>query len=80
MSVFKFFKTNSPSLKQGLELDFSKDFADQDCRCVQQELDLSELTWMDASSYKQTKETLKTGSINSLKARLASNDQHDLFG
>jgi len=32
------------SLKQGLELNFSKDFADQDCQCIQQELDLSELT------------------------------------
>jgi len=47
--MFNIFKRNSASLKQGLELNFSKDFADQDCQCIQQEFDLSELTWMDCN-------------------------------
>jgi len=59
MSLFNFFKTNSASLKPGLELNFSKDFANQDCRCVQQELDLSELTWMDTSAYRNSKQKNK---------------------
>jgi len=37
MSIFNLFKTKQPSLKPGLELDFSSDFVNQACRCVQQE-------------------------------------------
>ena len=79
MSVFKFFKTNSPSLKQGLELDFSKDFADQDCRCVQQELDLSELIWMDARAYAHSRKMLKKQSEIVMSQYLTSDRQKDLF-
>ncbi len=79
MSVFKFFKTNSPSLKPGLGFDFSKDFADQDCRCVQQELDLSELIWMDTSSYKHAKEAFNNRSAIAIQTYLSFNSQRDLF-
>ena len=79
MSVFKFFKTNSPSLKPGLGFDFSKDFADQDCRCVQQELDLSELIWMDASAYAHSRKMLKKQSEIVMSQYLTSDRQKDLF-
>jgi len=62
MSILKLFKTKDPSLKPGLELNFSKDFNNHSCRCVQQELDLSELVWMDASPYQHVKEKLKENS------------------
>ena len=58
MSIFKLFKAKQASIKPGLGFDFSKDFANQDCRCVQQELDLSELIWMDASAYTHSRKML----------------------
>jgi len=79
MSLFNFFKTNSASLKPGLELNFSKDFANQDCRCVQQELDLSELTWMDTSAYRNSKQKIKHQSEVMASEYLTSDRQRDLF-
>jgi len=66
-------------LKQGLELNFSKDFADQDCQCIQQELDLSELTWMDTSAHQNVKKKLKEKSEIIMSEYLASDRQRDLF-
>ncbi|WPE18722.1 hypothetical protein [Candidatus Thioglobus autotrophicus] len=79
MSIFKLFRTKSPSLKPGLGFDFSKDFANQDCRCVQQELDLSELIWMDTSAYQHSKKMLKKNSSIAIKTYLGFNPQRDLF-
>ena len=79
MSILKLFKTKQPSLKPGLELNFSKEFANQDCRCVQQELDLSELIWMDASAYSNTKQVLKKKSRILIDQYLTSDRQKDLF-
>ncbi len=79
MSIFNLFKTKEPSLKQGLEFDFSKDFDNQECRCVQQELDLSELTWMDTSAYQHTKEMLKRNSSITIRTYLGFSPQRDLF-
>jgi hypothetical protein len=61
------------------ELDISKEFSNADCKCVQQELDLSELTWMDTSAYSYSKEMLKHSSNIAIRARLAFNRQRDLF-
>ena len=77
--MFNIFKRNSASLKQGLELNFSKDFVDQNCRCVQQDLDLSELIWMDTSKHQSVKEKLKDKSEIIMSEYLTSNRQRDLF-
>ena len=79
MSIFNLFKTKGPSLKQGLEFDFSKDFDNQACRCVQQELDLSELTWMDTSSYQHSKKMLKDKSEILMREYLTSDNHKDVF-
>jgi len=79
MSIFKLFKTKGASLKPGLGLDFSKDFANQACRCVQQELDLSQLTWMDTSGYQHSKEALKEKNKALMSEYLTSDRQKDLF-
>ena len=77
--MFNIFKRNSVSIKQGLELNFSKDFVDQNCRCVQQDLDLSELIWMDTSAHHNVKEKLKEKSEMIKSEYLISNRQRDLF-
>ena len=79
MSIFKLFRTKSPSLKPGLGFNFSKDFTNQDCRCVQQELDLSELIWMDASAYAHSRKMLKKQSEIVMSQYLTSDRQKDLF-
>ena len=79
MSIFKLFKTKNPSLKPSLELNFSKDFNNQSCRCVQQELDLSELIWMDTSTLKSSKEALKEKSKVLMSKYLTADRQKDLF-
>ncbi len=57
----------------------SKDFVNAECRCVQQELDLSELNWMDTSAYVRSKQMLKQHSAIAIQTRLAFNKQRDLF-
>jgi hypothetical protein len=79
MSIFKLFKTKQPSLKPGLELNLFKEFENQDCRCVQQELNLSELVWMDTSSHQQAKQKLKEKSKDLMNKYLTADRQKDLF-
>ncbi len=57
----------------------AKEFANTQCRCVQQELDLSELGQMDASAYAYSKEMLKRSSPIAVRTRLGFNKQRDLF-
>ena len=78
-SLFNIFKGSAPSLKPGLEFDFSKEFTNQECRCVQQDLDLSELIWMDTSAYTHSKQILKEQSEVSVSEYLTSDRQKDLF-
>jgi len=73
MSLFNIF-TNRDKVSS-----VSKDFANADCRCVQQELDLSELNWMDTSAYVRSKAMLKRSPAIAIKTRLAFNKQRDLF-
>jgi hypothetical protein len=56
-----------------------KEFANNECKCVQQELDLSELTWIDTSAYTRSKQKLKYGSYIAVRTRLAFDKQRDLF-
>ncbi|MBT3195429.1 MAG: hypothetical protein HN338_03020 [Candidatus Ruthia sp.] len=57
----------------------SNEFANAACQCVQQELDLSELNWMDTSAYTRSKEMLRHSSAIAIRTRLAFNKQRDLF-
>ena len=78
-TLFNIFKGSSPSLKPGLGLNFSEDFVNQECRCVQQDLDLSELIWMDTSAYTHSKQILKEQSEVLVSEYLTSDRQKDLF-
>ena len=60
-------------------LVISKEFKDPSCRCVQQELDISELQWMNVSAYQSTKKILKIKSKEIKGMILRSKDQVDLF-
>ena len=73
MSLFNIFTNRSQTL------NVSKEFANATCQCVQQELDLSELNWMDTSAYVRSKEILKHRSAIAISTRLAFNRQRDLF-
>jgi hypothetical protein len=79
MSIFKLFKIKQPSLKPGLGLNFSREFENHDCRCVQQELDLSELTWMDTTTHQNAKAMLKKNSDIAVRTYLGFDPQRDLF-
>ena len=73
MKSFKFKKSSNQASE-----DFSKDFKESHCRCVQQELVMS-TTWIDVSNFKNAKKMLKTKSIEMLKAIRKSQSQRDLF-
>jgi len=55
------------------------DFKNSKCRCLQQEMDLSELTWIDTSSYKKLKQILKCQNTETRRMNLLSKPQMDLF-
>ena len=57
----------------------SKEFKDSSCKCVQQELDVSEIQWMDTSAYQNTRKILKVKSKEIKRMILRSKDQVDLF-
>jgi len=57
----------------------TKSVNDFNCRCVQQELDLSELTQMDTSSYKSIKQALRRNTSKVNKAIALSKPQIDFF-
>ena len=61
-------------------LDTSKEFKDSSCRCVQQELDISEIQWMDTSAYQNAKRILRKKSVETINARIDARKQKDLFG
>jgi len=56
-----------------------KSVDDFNCRCVQQELDLSELTRIDAASYKSIKQALITNASKVNKIIALSKPQMDFF-
>jgi hypothetical protein len=73
MSLFNIF-SNKPIDETSVD-SYHHEFVNSECKCVQQELDLSELNWMDTSAYVRSKEMLKYSSTT----RLAFNKQRDLF-
>ena len=72
-------KPKASEISRLKDLVTSKEFKDSSCRCVQQELDVSEIQWMDASAYQNTKKILKIKSKEIKRMILRSKDQVDLF-
>ena len=58
----------------------SDEFNSSKCRCIQQELNLSDSAWMDKTSYNKAREGLKVASRNTIIARYKLDKQRDLFG
>jgi hypothetical protein len=77
MSLFNIF-SNKPINKTSAD-GLHREFANQACRCVQQELDLSELTWMDTTTHQHAKVRLKQNSSIAIRTYLGFNPQRDLF-
>lgn len=65
--------------RKAAQVSPSIEFNNSACKCVQQELDLSETTWMDTTPYTNTKKALKSISVDTMVARYKSNEQRDLF-
>ena len=72
-------KPKASEISRLKDLVTSKEFKDSSCRCVQQELDISEMQWMDARTYQNTKKILKIKSKEIKRMILRSKDQVDLF-
>jgi hypothetical protein len=49
MSLFNLF-SNKPIDETSVD-SYHHEFVNSECKCVQQELDLSEFNWMDTSAY-----------------------------
>ncbi len=73
MKLFKFKK-----LLNQTNSNFSNDFENTSCRCIQQELVMS-IIWMDFSNFKKVKKMLKIQSIEARKIINNSKIQRDLF-
>ena len=58
----------------------SVEFNNSDCKCIQQELDISKKKWMDTSAYKNAKEMLRKQSAKTIDTQINSKRQRDLFG
>jgi len=72
-------KPKASEISRLKDLVTSKEFKDSSCRCVQQELDVSEIQWMDTNAYQSTKKILKIKSKEIKRMILRSKDQVDLF-
>jgi len=57
----------------------SIEFNNSACKCIQQELDISETVWIDKTPYENAKEALKTKSREIVAKRYKSDNQRDLF-
>jgi len=57
----------------------SDEFSNSDCKCIQQNLDLSDLTQADHKIYEKSKQRLSESSKEAMQAILKARDQRDLF-
>ncbi len=74
-----FFNYKPQLTKMYMSTEGANDFKNSACRCIQQEMDLSELTWVDTSSYKKLKQLLKCQNTKARRTVLLSKPQMDLF-
>ena len=65
--------------RKATQVSSSTEFNNSACKCVQQELDISETTWIDTTPYENAKKALKVKSRELMVARYKSNNQRDLF-
>ena len=61
------------------QVSSSTEFNNSACKCVQQELDISETTWIDTTPYENTKKALKVKSRELMVEQYKSDNQRDLF-
>ena len=57
----------------------SIEFNNSACKCIQQEVDISETVSIDKTPYENAKEALKTKSREIVAKRYKSDNQRDLF-
>jgi hypothetical protein len=65
--------------RKATQVSSSTEFNNSACKCVQQELDISETTWVDTTPYENAKKALKAKSRETMNISLKSKDQRDLF-
>jgi hypothetical protein len=74
-----FFTSLLPFKRKVAQVSSSIEFNNSACKCVQQELDLSETIWVDAAPYIKFKEDIKARNKRSIRPILQSKAQRDLF-
>ena len=74
-----FFTLLLPFKRKAAQVSSSTEFNNSACKCVQQELDISELTWIDTAPYIKFKEGVKARNKKSIMSILQSKAQKDLF-
>jgi len=57
----------------------SSEFSNSDCKCIQKDLDLSDLTQADPKVYEKSKQKLSESSRETMRSILKARDQRDLF-
>ena len=75
MKLFKSFLSKAIKPREST----ANEFKASSCKCVQQNLDLSELTWIDTTPYTRLMENSKARNKETLRVILKSKDQRDLF-
>jgi hypothetical protein len=74
-----FFNYKSQPTELYMSTEDVDDFKNSVCLSIHQEMGLSELTWIDASSYKKPKPALKCRNAEAIRTTLLSKSQMDLF-
>jgi hypothetical protein len=77
MSIFNIF-SNKPINEVSAD-SYHNEFVNSECKCVQQELDLSERTWIDKSAYTRLKKKSRCGTYIAIRTYLGFNKQMELF-
>jgi hypothetical protein len=77
MSLFNIF--SNKSIDETSVDSYHHEFVNSECKCLQQELDLSERTWIDKSAYTQSKQALRCSSYIAVRTYLGFNKQMELF-
>ena len=74
-----FFTLLLPFKRKAEQVSSSTEFNNSACKCVQQELDISETILVDTTPYENAKKVLKVKSSELMVEQYKSNNQRDLF-
>ena len=74
-----FFTLLLPFKRKAAQVSSSTEFNNSACKCVQQELDISETIWVDKTPYENAKKALKVKSRGLTVEQYKSDNQRDLF-